>query len=232
MKRTIVAFGVFVFLFIVPNFLKASPSISIYLYGNPFYGEAFFASHDVFLEESALLRALHIPADTLATAKTVKRNGKTFISLQDVANILHSEIMINPKTGIVDLYNADANTGGTQGPYAYTVPSPQGGATVILPPSAFQTQWENCSPVDCRPLNPLPPPVVNIVPLVGNPWYNYPPYAPDPYFGASNPALYQNYFPFPYPYYYNSYNLYPSYNHSFGYPSTPAIPFNTTQIPH
>jgi hypothetical protein len=90
--------------------------------------------------------------------------------------------------------------------YQVYVPGP----TIVVPPaSSADSSWcleHMCSPITHRPEAALPPPALTLEPLVGNPWYNYPRYAPDPYYTQYNPTMYN-----PYGYY----NGYGGYNNGY-----------------
>lgn len=190
--KTKLAFLVSSLFFAATLFSYAGGKLDIYLYGNREAIPYFVQSQVLYVEKSAFLKDVGLPSNFTFAGKELVKDGSTYVSLAAAANDLHSQLLVNWQTGIVDL-SAPASTGFAN-PIApsYEASPSSSGPIEVIPPSAYQP-WANTSPVSNLPLNPLPPPAVNVEPLVGNPWYNYPSNAPDPYYGAENPALYDNY---------------------------------------
>ncbi len=235
-KEWMVLFAALLFSTAVSFAASGSSKMKLRVYVNQsrFYGRYFVKNHRIYVKADSFKNILYLPSNYFFPKRIeVMFHGNSYVNLQAYARQNRDTVLTNWSTGIVNLFTVplsqvsqpsvyqSAPAYQTAAPVYQTVPVYQTtvpvseaytpGPTIVVPPSSYSDRsWcliHICSPITHRPEAVLPPPALTLEPLVGNPWYNYPSYAPDPYYSSYNPSMYSNY--------YNGYGGY--YN---GYPGT------------
>lgn len=135
--------------------------LTVYLHGEPFYGERVIQGRQIYLEEEALKVSFPLPPGrVIPRTLKIRRDGKRFVSLYGLARLLRASVRVNWETGIADLYT----------PYKGEALR---GPIIVIPPSAYVKEETRIAP-------PVQPSFAPYYPY--SPYASYVPYSPYPFF--------------------------------------------------